>query len=295
LTYTKTLEAYFKLFTISINKEAGNAISRTYLWTQNNKHDEQHYDEIIVDEAQDVDKQKYLVIKRNARIVSYSADDQQILYPQHAATQVQLAEIFPNNKHYILDDNFRNSYEILLFAKSLFPNKLISQEMIDNVEHSGNERRGIKPKLISLNNKSEKQNEQVIGIINRFKSPTHNIGILVPYIKDVQHYVALLQQSSLQFSSYVSTDDDADSEIFNIENIHITTFKSAKGAEFHTVIIPDFHNMLYNISNRNIIDENDYYVAITRAKNNLFLICKWKPSFLERSEAQKSTYDVELV
>ena len=294
LTYTKTLEAYFKLFTISINKEAGNAISRTYLWTQNNKHDEQHYDEIIVDEAQDVDKNKYLIIKQHTKIVSYTADDQQILYPEHATTQMQLAEILPNNKNYMLDDNFRNSYHILLFVKALFPNKVISQTMIDAVRDSGDDRIGNKPIIISLNNKLNKQGEQVVRIINRFKTPTHNIGILVPFVNDVFSYANLLQESGFQFSSYPS-DVNVDLEICNIENIHITTFKSAKGAEFHTVIIPNFHDMLYNISNMRVVDDNDYYVAITRARNNLFLICKWKPIFLERSNAQKSTYDVELV
>ena len=33
------------------------------------------------------------------------------------------------------------------------------------------------------------------------------------------------------------------SEINSINNIHITTFKSSKGTEFDTVIIPDFGEM----------------------------------------------------
>ena len=61
-----------------------------------------------------------------------------------------------------------------------------------------------------------------------------------------------------------------------IENLHITTFKSAKGLEFDTVIIPDFQNYDWNIKNldKAPITENDYYVAITRARRNLMGISK---------------------
>jgi len=75
----------------------------------------------------------------------------------------------------------------------------------------------------------------------------------------------------------------------------VTTFKSSKGTEFDTVIIPEFENMFNNISNLDVIDENDYYVAITRAKRNLFLISSITPNFLVRSEQQKLTYSKELL
>ena len=61
-----------------------------------------------------------------------------------------------------------------------------------------------------------------------------------------------------------------------IGNIHVTTFKSSKGLEFDTVIIPNFDivnrvpvNMRGNIV---ICTWNDLYVAVTRAKSNLYLI-----------------------
>ena len=54
-----------------------------------------------------------------------------------------------------------------------------------------------------------------------------------------------------------------------IKNVHITTFKSAKGLEFDVVILPEFH--LINNTFR-IVDWRDWYVGITRTKSNLFMI-----------------------
>jgi superfamily I DNA/RNA helicase len=48
-----------------------------------------------------------------------------------------------------------------------------------------------------------------------------------------------------------------------IKNIHVTTFKSAKGLEFDVVILPEFHL----INNKfHIVDWRDWYVGITRTK-----------------------------
>lgn len=286
LTYTKTLETYLAASARSENGNAGNAINRTYWWTT---HHLQQYDEIIVDEAQDVESGRYTTIKNYSSFVSYGADDQQIVYWNKATTQQQLATIFPNNRSYVLDENFRNSYEIMLFVRALFPQKLVPQATLNNLLQEG--RRGNKPILLVSNNNTAKQNQAIIDVINQFKSATHNIAILVPLQNHVNTYANIIRNAGIQCSSF-STDDGSLSEI---DNVHVTTFKSSKGTEFDTVIIPDFENMLTNIAQLNVIDENDYYVAITRAKRNLYLISTSTPNFLERSEQQKLTYSKEIL
>lgn len=286
LTYTKTLETYLAASARSENSSAGNAVNRTYWWTT---HQLQRYDEIIVDEAQDVESDRYTTIQNYSGVVSYGADDQQIVYRNRATSQQQLAAIFPYNSRYVLDENFRNSYEIMLFVKALFPQKLVPQTTLNNLLEEG--RRGNKPILLLSNNNSAKESQAIIDIINQFKSTTHNIAILVPLQRHVNIYANIIRNSGIQCSSF-STDDGSLGEI---DNIHVTTFKSSKGTEFDTVIIPDFENMLTNIAQLNVIDENDYYVAITRAKRNLYLISSSIPNFLERSEPQKSTYSKEIL
>lgn len=286
LTYTKTLETYLAASARSINSNAGNTINRTYWWTT---HHLQRYDEIIVDEAQDVESERYTMIQNYAGVVSYGADDQQIVYRNKATTQQQLEAIFPFNKSYVLDENFRNSYEIMHFVKALFPNKIIPQSTLNNLLQEG--RRGNKPILLVSNNNIAKQNKAIIDVINQFKSTTHNIAILVPLQNHVNTYATIIRSAGIQCSKFSTYDD----RLVKIDNVHITTFKSSKGTEFDTVIIPDFENMLSNIAQLNVIEENDYYVAITRAKRNLYLISTSTPNFLERSEQQKLTYNKELL
>ena len=286
LTYTKTLETYLAASAKSENINAGNAINRTYWWTT---HELKRYDEIIIDEAQDVENSRYQTIKNYTSVVSYGADDQQIVFKNRATTQNELAAIFPSNKIYVLDENFRNSYEIMYFVKALFPNKIISQRTLSNLIQEG--RRGNKPILLVSNGNTSKQEQAIIDVIKQYKSATHNIAILVPLQRDVDEYAVIIKNAGIKCSSFKSEDGS----IGEIDNIHVTTFKSSKGTEFDTVIIPEFENMFSNISNLAVIDENDYYVAITRAKRNLFLISSITPNFLVRSEQQKLTYSKELL
>lgn len=286
LTYTKTLETYLAASAKSVNGNAGNAVNRTYWWTT---HHVQRYDEIIVDEAQDVEGGRYETIKNYSGAVSYGADDQQIVFINRATTQQQLATIFPNNRGYVLDENFRNSYEIMHFVRALFPNKIVPQSTLNNLLQE--DRRGNKPILLVYNNNAAKKTQAIIDVINQFKSATHNIALLVPLQNHVNTYANLIRNAGIQCSSFTTDDGN----LGEIDNVHVTTFKSSKGTEFDTVIIPDFEHMLTNIAQLYVIDENDYYVAITRAKRNLYLLSASTPDFLERSEQQKITYSKEIL
>ena len=291
LTYTKTLEYYLKATAKSEDANAAVAVNRTYRWTYQNRNAVASpiYDEIIVDEAQDVEHARYEILKKYTNAISYGADDQQSVYPDKATSQRKLEELFPNNNRYFLDENFRNSYEIMRFSKGLFPGKVIQQSALTNLLEEG--RRGPKPVLLVSNHDKEKENQAIIDVIEQFRSATHNIAILVPLQHHVNQYANMIREAGIECSKF-STDDG---DFGEIDNVHVTTFKSSKGAEFDTVIIPDFGAMMSNISNLRVIAENDYYVGITRAKRNLYLISAFTPGFMERSAEQKSTYSKEIL
>jgi superfamily I DNA/RNA helicase len=281
LTYTKTLEAYLVECANTQDTDAGFNVGRTYHWMNDSP---RIFDEIIIDEAQDVNSFTYVEMKKYSQSISYGADDGQIVFPENASTENQLKYIFPSNSSYVLGENFRNSYEIMIFIRSIFPNRLVPQETINNLLQKGI--RGNKPILLVSNFDLEKQKKAVIDVINQFKSDTHNIAILVPFKSKVNYYYELIQKNNILCSKYESDDES----ITVIENIHITTFKSAKGTEFDTVIIPDFEEMLLNITRIDVVKENDYFVAFTRARRNLYLISNNDLSFMNFSNEMKSTF-----
>ena len=286
LTYTKTLEIYLSACASSQDGDAGDNVGRIFNWLTN---EASNYDEIIIDEAQDVSPAAYSRIKNYSRSISYGADDGQIVYPEKASTENQLKNIFRSNKSYVLGENFRNSYEIMIFIRSIFPNRLVPQETVTNLLQKGI--RGNKPILLVSNFDLDKQKKAIIDVINQFKSDTHNIAVLVPFRDKVNYYYELIQNHNIICTKYESDDDS----IGVIENIHVTTFKSAKGTEFDTVIIPDFEEMNLNIYKMDVVEENDYYVAFTRARRNLYLISNNDLKFMNLSDETKSTFQKVLL
>jgi len=230
------------------------------------------YEEIIIDEAQDLpeiqigdwDRGFIDYIKRYSEIISYGADDKQIVYPERSTNENRLNQIFPENVKHTLTQNFRNTYEILLFAQSFLKFE-ITKNTLDRLQLDN--KHGNKPVLKIAPNK-EKQNEVIFDIIKDYNDGVNNIAILVPFAKMVDEFELLFVLKKYKFSRYRHEKDP----FRTIENIHITTFKSAKGLEFDVVIIPEFGSYQRFIDNYKVVKEEDYYVAFTRAKRNLFLI-----------------------
>ena len=280
LTYTKTLEHYLKQSAASQSIESSLNVNRTLLWASHSNI-QKSYDEIIIDEGQDVSIDLYCTIKKFSNNVSYGADDAQSLYAD-GCTPEQLANLFPTNAEYTMYKNFRNSKEILEFTRSVFPNILIPQESINKAKQTG-----LKPIMKITGRDSDSELESIMSIINDFKGDTHNIGILVPSQKDVTKYFDLIKD---QLSAPIQcTKFEAEMGVFQgLSGIHITTFKSSKGTEFDTVIIPNFDRFDWLIANTTIITEKDYYVAFTRTKTNLFLICRNNPH-----KGDTKTFEIE--
>jgi len=275
LTYTKSLETYFSLALKSPNlnvkattkTNASNAINRTLWWISHELSTQ--FDEIIVDEAQDIILGKYELIKQYTKMISYGIDPDQSMY----LSQEELRELVKglpilfstNIKIPRLNENFRNTYEITQFVRSLFPNRIFPDGQVN----------GQKPILVCTNSNQNVQNQVIFDIINQFQSDTHNIAILLPLANPAYHrqkvvkdYYDIVKNEGFNCSFY----ENENGELLKIENIHITTFKSAKGLEFDTVIIPDFQYFKEDLERLKVVNESDYYVTFTRAKRNLILI-----------------------
>jgi len=271
ITYTKTLEHYLRASASAINQEAAENINRVNWWLT---HEAKKYDEIIIDEGQDITKAKFEMFFNYAKAISYGADERQSMYLKESELNVLINWLnednrFNQNENITLNRNFRNSKEILLFTRSAFPDFAIPQNTINLARSTG-----LKP-IMKVNQGwgPENQVSQIIEIITEFNLDTENVAILVPFAKQVETYFSQINEAldeKIEITKYQS-----EAEFEGLGGVHITTFKSSKGTEFDTVIIPDFDSYRWNLENRpDIINENDYYVAFTRAKTNLFLICR---------------------
>jgi DNA helicase IV len=288
VTYTKTLGNYLKKCIESIenkNKYQSKNIQppssqifilKTFPFTGDWK-----VYEIIIDEAQDLPYNNLKEIKNYGDIISYGADFNQQLY-EGRVQENEIKNLFSNNEEYSLQQNFRNSYYILNFVKGILPELYIPQSTLDELKE---ENIGLKP-IMFISNNLDQEIEKIIELITEFSSDTHNIAILLPFgdygDECVENYHTLLSNKGINCSKYYNK-----MKIDNIEisNIHITTYKSAKGLEFDTVIIP-FINKLKDFIRRSQftkVNEEDYYVAFTRAKRNLYLLSSEKLDFIDNS------------
>ncbi len=217
---------------------------------------------LIIDEAQDILKDTHINFKRKYKKVSYSADNNQILYPDKQTTEQELNQIY-KNRTFTLSQNFRNSYEILEFVKNIFPNHGINNNLIEYAKY--NRQIGQKPILFYSNNQND-----LIKLLKKLGN-TKSIAILVPTVKLFYEYIIILDTCNVAYSAYNHKQHgDIRNNIFS--KIHLTTFKSSKGLEFDIVIMPNFENFNFFRYNGNVVTENDYYVGMTRAKEQLFPI-----------------------
>jgi len=295
VTYTKTLKFYIEMTIQSIENK--NTLNTNVLPPSKQIFNLQDFPfnenwrvyEIIIDEAQDLYYNTHLDIKNYAEQISYGADFNQQLYSGRIIEDE--IEQLHNNVPCNLQQNFRNTYHILNFVKYILPNFYIPQHTIDELEY---ENIGFKPIFFITNNSFNKEIEKIIELINEFESNTHNIAILLPFgdsrydfEQSVDRYYNELLIRGINCSKYYNA---MNTNNIYIDNIHITTFKSSKGLEFDTVIIPQLHKMKNNIKNTYTVNQEDYYVAFTRTKKNLYLLSSDKLEFVDNNIC-----DIELL
>jgi DNA helicase IV len=279
LTYTTTLAKYLEMCCKNQNANASNNINSSHSWMTAPS----YYQEIVVDEAQDLPRDYYKNLKNYSNTISYGADDAQILYPESSTKQQVLLTIFPQNKNCPLSKNFRSTQRIMQFAKVAFSEAFIP---LSTIQGLANNQGDLPIMLISGGSKfdvsNESQDKAIFDIIDTFKADTHNIGILVPWKKQVDYFYEKIaaKHTCTKYHEGMKGCE-------KIWNIHVTTFKSAKGLEFDTVIIPNFDRLSEckwrldgDEPSKFHLEKQDFYVAVTRARSNLYLITNNDMTFL---------------
>ena len=232
---------------------------------------------VIIDEGQDLEMAFFKALVSVSDKVSVGADEAQQLY-EVDTTMKSLEGALQKTKH-ILTRNFRNRYKIYNFARQFIPNnpQVNDPSLLERLKE---ERAGGTVEVHIKN--SQNDLDEVISQIIKARNDG-NIGILLSKTSDVDYYSKYLDGNEIEHSAYHSRihfRKKRNTER-NLKNILITTFKSAKGLEFDTVIMPKLEN-----SND---DNNEFYVGATRAKTYLYLLsANGLPSVL--NEFKTDTY-----
>lgn len=235
------------------------------------------YDEILVDEGQDLSINAYKIFREITESLSISADNaQQINNREEATNEEEILKVFPNLERFELDQVFRSAYEIYRFAIQFVPyNARANDDTL--LERLKQKNSGADKPFVWLANDLDSVYDTIKEIID--ENPTDNIGILFEktlYADDAEKRLSQDYEVSKYHNQEVIPSQ--------LKNIIITTFKSAKGIEFDIVIIPYFSEQKRSIP-------EEYYVGATRAKNQVhFLAIKDIPSII--SSFDKSTYEL---
>jgi len=217
------------------------------------------FDEILVDEGQDLPINAYKVFREITNSLSISADDaQQINNVEQASDEEEILKEFPSLKKFLLDEVFRSAYELYCFAIQFVPNNEQARDtnLLEKlyIKNSGSD----KP-FVYIESNLNSIYSSIGDIID--ENPTDNIGILFERIDQIDQFEKVLSKDH-ELSTYHSIKRVVPSEL---KNIIITTFKSAKGIEFDIVIIPYFPDRAKNI-------KEEYYVGVTRAKSQVHFL-----------------------
>lgn len=290
-TYTRMLTVAIKGSVNENLKEASNKVASIYEWFWsrygvtlkdiiNNETKIQNvlqtlnirFNELMFDEAQDLPISLYKAFNQCSKKISIGADDAQLVF-NNGCTESELTNLFKNHKIHELDQNHRNTFEIFDFARFIVPENERAQNkpMLDKLK---NERRGDKPLIVIHNDFVEIKNVFKQILLDNIGG---NIGILLIYRKDVDVYYKFIKNDIAKDPDAKAIDccyyysgmpiTERNNVENNLKNILITTFKSAKGMEFDTVIIPEFQLLSNEF-------KTQYFVGCTRAKSNLFIFSR---------------------
>jgi DNA helicase IV len=225
----------------------------------------ERYYEIIIDEAQDLPSNVFQPLFAITDRLTIGADTGQKVHPE-GTTAAEIEEII-SQTHDIhdveLQYNYRNFFEIYDFARQFVPHMPFANGalLLDSMPKG----KGRLPEVIQTA-------DEIKTILNLLEQHTgENIAVLFENIAQVDSFSESLKQHNLRHTKYHSKLDwrDKRTTLANVESIVVTTYKSAKGLEFQTVIMPHAERLRPSVGN--FFNPEHCYVGCTRATQNLYL------------------------
>lgn len=222
--------------------------------------------ELIIDEGQDLPLVVIKAVSDYCQRCFIGADDGQQVHPTFGAKTQDIQDFLSSKdgdlKVKVLGRNFRNTYETYRFARQFISkdNHAVWDPAILDRLHA-QDRHGDRPEVIGYQN-VEQRNEYLKTVIDNAEG---NVAILCPIGPESPHGLSVDTThqvvTSLGFAASLYHHDTPIPAV--LERIVVTTYKSSKGLEFDTVIIPRINFFVGK--------PEEWYVACTRARRRLVI------------------------
>jgi len=235
------------------------------------------FDEILLDEGQDLEKKFLETLIRKTQKISIGADTAQKIHA-HGQTSEQIIKVLETvgEPHRVnLQYNYRNNFETYDFGRHFLPlNQRANNPMTLDKITKGITTKPVVFQALTLNE------EKTIFRTRLNEAGDVNIAVLVYHINEVEYYCKLITDLGFNCSKYHQGMDSQGKRdtLRDLHNIIVTTFKSAKGLEFQVVIMPKLQTAM----EKSFKTQEHYYVGCTRAKEQLYLVFNGaKPTCLD--------------
>lgn len=252
----------------------------------------QEFDNLIVDEGQDLPINFYLFATRMANSITVFADENQAIFESTNSSirriRNSLRRFSP--KEICLEKNHRNTKAIARIA-SLFMVKGIETGKTEEPQREG------ELPLICYSETVQKQIDFVVNYASNHKN--QQIGIFLATKKSViDWYNKLKKKTKVLVQYYVSGADREGNYTkppkFDQDGIFVVTHHSAKGLEFDTVFAPQLNFFRYDYSTDDMMR---LYVVCSRPRDRLVLMYtgKIEPEILKNTITKCETSGQDIV
>ncbi|HKG07391.1 MAG TPA: hypothetical protein VKB19_13065, partial [Pedobacter sp.] len=102
-----------------------------------------------------------------------------------------------------------------------------------------------------------------------------NVAVIVFHVDEVEYYSNAIKKFNISCSMHHNI-----AHVKELENVLVTTYKSAQGLEFQTVIMPNMET----VNGKWFRTGEHYFIGATRAKESLYLLVKGErlPDYFDR-------------
>lgn len=283
--YTINDWVYHKLYCGSVDKPADGGIIKKPVpnidgeenkykikWDEVNKdfeNKEKMYSHIVVDEGQDISKDFYSLIVKLAKNVTIFMDPNQALFKE-SITIPEILGIIKKDSYFTMTLNYRNSKKVSDYTRKYCTDKTIFAESYKSGEDI---------EFIEYTNEKEKVLNNIVNIVGKYDE-NKDIGIILPSLHSSNNNILSGDEiydelknkldGKYKVSIYWNEETDVSDKTnidFSEKSIKIFSYMTVRGLDFDVVILLDDMKDKENDEYKNRI-----YVALTRAKDKLYVI-----------------------